>query len=224
MLSNGLGRALKVVHECYRFARDRKLANGNPNNAKASIFSPVATGGSSSTKDNSHVKELFWCYNYLTVHGSWCTEALIAQHEKLILFFLDDVAKEDESVDLSPALMTLCTMLDQTTQDSSAAESTPVLTQSVYNFVTNAASYQVLLDSVFKQTQGKFQSNGLAKHSLYLLSNALALCHGMQDALVTSMLKQTLLNSPYVHSLLKLEIPSDGQEGSQQFAGITGDY
>ena len=101
---------------------------------KTTLFKPVTTGASS-INDNSHVKELFWCYNYLTSLGIPCTEALLIDNNTLIPFFLDDLAKEEE-LDLSPALMSLCTMVDQMSQDG-AANIAPALTQSVYNFVTS---------------------------------------------------------------------------------------
>ena len=139
MIEGGLGRALKVVHECYRFARDKKMQQGNlSSKTKSSLFSPI--GGSQAAgagePSNEHVKEMFWCYNYLTGLGGWSTEQLLAQNESLTQFFLDDIGKEDDELDLSPALISLCTMIDQMAQEASP-ETHPTLSQVIYSFITS---------------------------------------------------------------------------------------
>ena len=79
MFEGGLGRALKVVHECYRFSREKQKSTGLASKAKSSFFTPVSVQGSQAgEKNNEHVKEMFWCYNYLTGLGSWCSEQLLA--------------------------------------------------------------------------------------------------------------------------------------------------
>ena len=51
--------------------------------------------------------------------GAQCTEELLVQNNQLLKFFVDDFAKENE-LDLSPAMMALCTIVDQTSQDGTS--------------------------------------------------------------------------------------------------------
>lgn len=182
LIDNGIGRALKVVHECYRFARDKKLSSNTSSKSKTlSIFSPVQQDVSDLAIDkDSHLKELFWCYNYLTSLGAQFTEALLSQHEHLITFIVEDVAKESE-LDISPSLMALCSMLDQTSQDSSVSETCPRLAQGIYAFITNPATYQTLIERAFATQTSEDKKRHYGKHCLYLLSNSIALVHSMQD-------------------------------------------
>ena len=150
------------------------------------IFSPVqqATSDLAAVDKDSHLKELFWCYNYLTSLGAPFTEALLSQHEHLIPFIVEDVAKESE-LDISPSLMALCSMLDQTSQDSSVSETCPRLAQGIYAFITGPATYQTLIERTFATQTNDTSATGddkkrhYGKHCLYLLSNSIALVHSM---------------------------------------------
>ena len=184
MFSLGLGRSLKVVHECYRFARERSSEASGGRGSKKSIFSPVIAPQTAADL-NSYVKELFWCFNYLTSLGSDMTEQLIVSNEHLLSLFLEDVEKETE-FDLSPILLALCTIVDHTCSTSDQEEPPKAQTlAAVFAFVTNPVTYRVLIATALK-------TKGLAKHCLYLLSNSVALVHSMQDPQATRPLKQTL--------------------------------
>ena len=86
MIEGGLSRALKVVHECYRFARDKRGGGSSGSKIKSSLFSPIGAtmGAAEGGTNNEHVKEMFWCYNYLTGLGGWSTESLLVQNETLV--------------------------------------------------------------------------------------------------------------------------------------------
>ena len=88
-------------------------------------------------------------------------------------FLLDDLGKDDGTVDLSPALMTLCTLLDQSCESNGQQ---PAVDTAMYSFVTRPETYHVLLRATFGG-----ENKALAKHCLYLLSNSIAICHSMQS-------------------------------------------
>ena len=209
LTENGVCRTLKTVHECYRFARQRNQnQNQQANGSRASIFSPFKPDQGPKVDQNSYVKELYWCYNYLVGLGSQFSETLLSQHDTILKFILDDISASSDlsqhsQLDLSPAVMALCTMLDQMSNDDQISVTCPMLTQAMYEFVTQDSTYITLLDRTFCK-QAKY--NKQSKHCLYLLSNSLALVHGMQDASVMQSLLNVLGQNEAVRELIQLKL------------------
>lgn len=109
---------------------------------------------------------------------------------------MDDLAEESE-LDLSPALMALCTLVDLVSScDDDAGIDT--LKHNVLIFITDPQTYSVLLNRVFSNN-GRIK---FGKQCLYLLSNSIALCHSMQDQNLTQLLTDLFVNTPAVERLL----------------------
>ena len=176
------------------------------------------------------IQELYWFYNYFTSCGPLYSGQLLKQYTELLLFAVDDIVKlaqsgakdEDEfaPADFNPLLMTLANFIDHSTaevsSDAAAQESLAILGQAVFTLVTHQPLFKSLLSiALGSEAQRRI---GLAKHSLYTLSNLLALSHQLSDPNITAAVCQTLSENRAVKQLLQLHQPRISEDLAKVYA------
>ena len=122
LLACGIGPALKVIHACYRYSRDKAKVEKN---TLFKYVAPASASGENETVGQKQViQELYWFYNYFTSCGSLYSGALLKQYTDMLQFIVEDVVKhsyastEDEEhspADFNPLLMTLANFIDHST-------------------------------------------------------------------------------------------------------------
>lgn len=138
----------------------------------------------------------------MTVLSADLTDAFLKVHTNFPVFLSEDLlffAKSDE-VDLNPLLMALANIVDQMNQASERmlASQIPALVNSVYSLITNEHQ------TGFKALLACASNAKTAKHSLYLLSNLLALASQLSEE-NQKVTQKFLQEHPYSSELLKLK-------------------
>ena len=91
LLASGIGVALKVVHSCYRYARDKARAE------KDTLFKYVAPASEEGANDTvgqkQVIQELYWFYHYFTGCGPLYSGALLKQYTDMLQFSVEDLVK-----------------------------------------------------------------------------------------------------------------------------------
>ena len=91
LLASGIGSALKVVHSCYRYARDKAKAEKN---TLFKYMTPASASDESGSIGHKEViQELYWFYNYYTGCGPLYSGFLLKQCTELLQFAVEDIVK-----------------------------------------------------------------------------------------------------------------------------------